>query len=70
MESSTVDGVRVSFNNDEGEYVGWYLARKSNTEPVLVMRMEATTEEQLASMKALADERVSSIINIESMLNA
>jgi hypothetical protein len=34
------------------------------------MRMEATTEEQLASMKALADERVSSIINIESMLNA
>jgi phosphomannomutase/phosphoglucomutase len=70
MESSTVDGVRVRFNNDEGEYVGWYLARKSNTEPVLVMRMEATTEEQLASMKALADERVSSIINIESMLNA
>ena len=70
MESSTVDGVRVRFDNDAGEYVGWYLARKSNTEPVLVMRMEARSDEQLASMKALADERVSSIINIEKLLNA
>ena len=65
-----MDGVGVRFNNDEDEYVGWYLARKSNTEPVLVMRMEATTEEQLATMKALADERVSNIINIEKLLNA
>ncbi|DAC56632.1 MAG TPA: phosphomannomutase/phosphoglucomutase, partial [Candidatus Poseidoniales archaeon] len=44
METSTVDGVRVRFNDDDGEYVGWYLARKSNTEPVLVMRMEALSE--------------------------
>ena len=50
--------------------MGWYLARKSNTEPVLVMRMEATTEDQLATMKALADERVSGVINIEKLLNA
>ena len=70
MECSTVDGVRVRFNNEDDEYVGWYLARKSNTEPVLVMRMEATTEAQLATMKALADERVSGIINIEKLLNA
>ena len=34
------------------------------------MRMEATTEEQLNAMKATADERVSSIINIEPLLNA
>ena len=70
MESSTVAGVRVRVNNEAGEYVGWYLARKSNTEPVLVMRMEATTEEQLNAMKATADERVSSIINIEKLLKA
>ncbi|HII27436.1 MAG TPA: hypothetical protein HA353_03365 [Candidatus Poseidonia sp.] len=70
MESSTVDGVRVRFNNEDGEYVGWYLARKSNTEPVLVMRMEATTEEQLNAMKTTADQRVSGIINIQKLLDA
>jgi len=69
-EASTVDGVRVRFDNENGEHVGWYLARKSNTEPVLVMRMEAVDETQLADMKAMADERVSPIINIEKLLNA
>ena len=69
-EASIVDGVRVRFEDENGEYVGWYLARKSNTEAVLVMRMEAKTEEQLAKMKAMADERVSPIINIENLLNA
>lgn len=69
-EASIVDGVRVRFEDENGEYVGWYLARKSNTEPVLVMRMEAKTETQLAKMKAMADERVSPIINIEKLLNA
>ena len=61
---STVDGVKVDLDE------GWAHVRKSNTEPVLVMRMEATSDEQLASMKALADERVSGIINIEKLLNA
>jgi phosphomannomutase/phosphoglucomutase len=69
-EASTVDGVRVRFDNEEGEHVGWYLARKSNTEPVLVMRMEAVDETQLTNMKAMADERVSPIINIEKLLDA
>jgi len=69
-EASTVDGVRVRFDNENGEHVGWYLARKSNTEPVLVMRMEAVDETQLTNMKAMADERVSPIINIEKLLNA
>jgi phosphomannomutase/phosphoglucomutase len=69
-ECSVVDGVRVRFDNEDGEYVGWYLARKSNTEPVLVMRMEATTDDQLNRMKAMADERVSGVINIEKLLNA
>lgn len=69
-ECSTVDGVRVRFNDDDGNYVGWYLARKSNTEAVLVMRMEATSEEQLTKMKEMADERVSSIIDIKKLLNA
>ena len=70
MESSTVDGVRVRFHNDEGEYVGWYLARKSNTEPVLVMRMEATDEEELQAMRTVVENRVANIIDISKLLTA
>ena len=70
METSTVDGVRVRFNDDDGEYVGWYLARKSNTEPVLVLRMEALSESTLQTMMDVVNERVSGIINIEKLLTA
>ena len=66
-DSSTIDGVRVRFTED-GEQQGWYLARKSNTEPILVMRVEAVNEEKLHEMLSLIDSRVSSIINIEKLL--
>jgi len=66
-ESSTIDGVRVRFTED-GEQQGWYLARKSNTEPILVMRVEAVNEEKLSQMLSLIDSRVSSIINIVKLL--
>jgi phosphomannomutase/phosphoglucomutase len=66
-ESSTIDGVRVRFTED-GEQQGWYLARKSNTEAILVMRVEAINEEKLSQMLNLIDSRVSSIINIEKLL--
>ena len=67
-EASTIDGVRVRFTED-GEQTGWYLARKSNTEPILVMRVEANNEENLNTMLNLIDERISPIINIEKLLN-
>ena len=67
-EASTIDGVRVRFTED-GEQTGWYLARKSNTEPILVMRVEANNEENLNEMLKLIDERISPIINIEKLLN-
>ena len=67
-EASTIDGVRVRFTED-GEQTGWYLARKSNTEPILVMRVEANNEENLNTMLKLIDERISPIINIEKLLN-
>jgi len=70
FESITVDGVRVRFTDASGHQYGWYLARQSNTEPVLIMRMEAESEEQLEQMKAIAKERVSPLINIEKLLNA
>ena len=67
-EASTIDGVRVRFTKN-GEQTGWYLARKSNTEPILVMRVEAKNEENLNAMLSLIDERISPIINIEKLLN-
>jgi len=38
--------VRVQFEH------GWGLIRASNTQPVMVMRFEATTEEHLAAIRA------------------
>ncbi len=67
-EASTIDGVRVRFT-ENGEQTGWYLARKSNTEPILVMRVEANNDENLNTMLNLIDERISPIINIEKLLN-
>ena len=66
-ETSTIDGVRVRFT-ENGEQTGWYLARKSNTEPILVMRVEALNQEKLDDMLSLIDERISPIINIEKLL--
>ena len=67
-KASTIDGVRVRFTED-GEQTGWYLARKSNTEAILVMRVEANNEENLNIMLKLIDERISPIVNIEKLLN-
>ena len=68
FQSSTIDGVRVRFEED-GEQIGWYLARKSNTEPILVMRVEANTQSNLDSILTMIDERVSPIIDISKLLN-
>ena len=69
FEASNVDGVRVKFHVD-GEYVGWYLARKSNTEPVLVMRAEANSEENLKMIRMEIEDRVSKHIDISKLLEA
>jgi phosphomannomutase len=67
-ESSTIDGIRVRFNNDTtGEQIGWYLARKSNTEPILVMRVEAVDEVVLKALLMMIQQRVSPIINIDGL---
>ena len=44
-----VDGVRVKFPG------GWGLVRASNTQPVLVLRFEATTPEKLVEYRALME---------------
>jgi len=42
-----IDGIRVEFGD------GWGLVRASNTQPVLVVRFEARTEERLAEIRDL-----------------
>lgn len=49
-EVNETDGVRVRFPN------GWGLLRASNTQPVLVMRFEAGTAEELAEYQATLDD--------------
>ena len=44
-----VDGVRVKFPE------GWGLIRASNTQPVLVMRFEASTPQKLAEYRAIVE---------------
>ena len=47
-----VDGVRVTFPD------GWGLARASNTQPALVLRFEAETQERLEEIRALVEEAI------------
>jgi len=47
-----VDGVRVQFAD------GWGLVRASNTQPVLVLRFEASSEKRLQEIKTLVEDKV------------
>ena len=55
-QAVTVDGVRVVFPD------GWGLVRASNTQPILVLRFEATTEARLAEIRALVEGEVSRLL--------
>ncbi|NVB79353.1 MAG: phosphomannomutase/phosphoglucomutase [Kofleriaceae bacterium] len=47
-----VDGVRAKFDG------GWGLVRASNTQPALVMRCEANTEERLAEIRGVVEAAI------------
>jgi phosphomannomutase / phosphoglucomutase len=47
LKLNLIDGIRISFAD------GWALARASNTQPVLVLRFESSTE---AGLKRISDE--------------
>jgi phosphomannomutase/phosphoglucomutase len=51
-DAITVDGVRVTFPD------GWGLVRASNTQPLLVLRFEATSERRLGEIEALVTGKV------------
>ncbi|MEE8350200.1 MAG: phosphomannomutase/phosphoglucomutase [Acidobacteriota bacterium] len=48
----TVDGVRVIFDD------GWGLVRASNTQPVLVLRFEAESQERLEEIRTLMEAKI------------
>jgi phosphomannomutase / phosphoglucomutase len=50
-----LDGARISFSD------GWGLVRASNTQPVLVMRFEATNHAKLEEYQKLVTERIEEI---------
>jgi phosphomannomutase / phosphoglucomutase len=51
-DAITVDGVRVTFPD------GWGLVRASNTQPLLVLRFEATSRERLGEIEKLVRSKV------------
>jgi phosphomannomutase/phosphoglucomutase len=51
-----IDGARVLFSD------GWGLVRASNTQPVLVLRFEASSQERLATIQHLVMERLNSLM--------
>jgi phosphomannomutase/phosphoglucomutase len=51
-----IDGVRILFDD------GWGLLRASNTQPVLVLRFEASTEENLNRIKTMVENVLEDII--------
>jgi phosphomannomutase/phosphoglucomutase len=55
-EAVTVDGVRIVFPD------GWGLVRASNTQPLLVLRFEATTKERLGEIERLVRGKVDEIL--------
>jgi len=51
-----IDGVRIPFDD------GWGLIRSSNTQPVLVLRFEAQTEERLQVIRSLIEDALREIM--------
>jgi phosphomannomutase/phosphoglucomutase len=57
-----VDGIRVQFDN------GWGLLRASNTEPVLSLRFEATTEAEAHVYRELFAKALAKFPEVEKLL--
>ncbi|MFH1079338.1 MAG: phosphomannomutase/phosphoglucomutase [Pseudomonadota bacterium] len=57
-----IDGVRIPFAD------GWGLIRSSNTQPVLVLRFEATTEERLQTIRQMVEAALEKIMKRYSTL--
>ena len=61
MEYSSIDGIRVIYPN------GWYLCRPSNTEPILVMRAEGTSNSALNSILGDVKSRIGGFVDLSAL---
>jgi phosphomannomutase/phosphoglucomutase len=59
-KTSDLDGVKVYFND------GWALARASNTQPAIVVRVEAETETSLKGIKKVVLSKISEVLESKS----
>lgn len=57
MDIIKIDGLRIIFDS------GWALIRASNTQPVLVLRFEANSEEGLEDIRKFVEERLAEVIS-------
>ncbi len=55
-QTITVDGVRLLLDD------GWGLVRASNTQPVLVLRFEAQSQERLEEIRSLIEDKLQEFI--------
>ena len=58
-ETIELDGIRILF---EG---GWALVRSSNTQPLLVLRFEAETEERMEEIKKIVRGKLSTYPSVK-----
>jgi len=56
FQTITVDGARVLLDD------GWGLVRASNTQPVLVLRFEAQSQERLEEIRSLIEDKLQGFI--------
>lgn len=57
-QAITIDGVRIVFPD------GWGLVRASNTQPVLVMRFEATSEKRLNEIREIVESKIKELSGV------
>lgn len=56
LKVNSIDGARVEFGD------GWGLVRASNTQPVLVLRFEANSEDRLTEIQSLMESTVAELL--------
>ena len=57
LDVNDIDGARITFKD------GWGLVRASNTQPVLVMRFEANSAENLAKIRNMVEQKINEILS-------
>lgn len=62
LDCCTIDGIRINFPK------GWALLRASNTQPALVLRFEAETEEDMERIKEIVHQRLFEVFQFFKIL--